>query len=405
MADSSTVTAAPLAELETVSTPITSLIAEQPLPTYPAVSSAVANPNSRGVNDISDVRSGTNAVNLPTRAESRLVPTNVKAATIQTLYDKGYSGQGLGAGHKTPHVNNSDFYTNASTSAKRLLNDYIKIRLPHRGLNATTSQPDPTQAVEFRFLVNPTTLNVNRQTVDAQSITRGGWQFGIWGEDTFMVQLSGHTAGSMFTAGTTDEFSYYSVAYRNLMQMKQLFENNGYWFEGEEFNEGPLAPDYLRRRIRMHQDIELWVGNFIWNGMFDSMTISQEADNPFLMNFQLDFFVWKERFRSTSPYWGSIANNVQRGHSYSAVEGATNKTQTNTTLSQYAPSAVSIQQSQVTTSLQSNPNSASPSVMSAAADDIMSPSVATDVMGNLGTQASGCVMFPDNNSAFWLDNN
>jgi hypothetical protein len=134
--------------------------------------------------------------------------------------------------------------------------------------------------------------------------------------------------------GLTDEHQYYAQSYRNLLQLQQVFENNGYWFEGEEYNEGPMAADYLRRRIRMHQDLELWVGNFIWYGMFESMNISQKADNPFQIEFELTFTAWKERYRDSSGYWNNLTNNVQRGHSYSAVEAVTNKTATNVTLAQ-----------------------------------------------------------------------
>jgi hypothetical protein len=98
-----------------------------------------------------------------------------------------------------------------------------------------------------------------------------------------------------------------------------VYENNGYWFEGEELGEGPLAADFTRRRIKMHQDVELVCGNFIWSGMFDALTVSQSADNPFLSDFSISFIAWKERFRTTSPYLDSVHNNVQRGHTYTAT--------------------------------------------------------------------------------------
>lgn len=54
----------------------------------------------------------------------------------------------------------------------------------------------------------------------------------------------------------------------------------------------------------------------MWYGMFESLTISQSADAPFLMNFQISFVAWKERFRSGSPYKDTIHNDVKRGHDY-----------------------------------------------------------------------------------------
>jgi hypothetical protein len=101
-----------------------------------------------------------------------------------------------------------------------------------------------------------------------------------------------------------------------------VFENNGYFFEGEAAGQGPLAADFTRRRIQMHQDVELIVGNFIWSGMFDSMTITDSADHPYNYSFSLVFTAWKERFRSGAPYNDTLHNDIQRGHSYSAYQGA-----------------------------------------------------------------------------------
>jgi hypothetical protein len=259
---------------------------------------------------------------LPIRGEKRIVPQIVNVAQIQ---EAAFEQAEAAGSSKFEIVFSSDFYVTPLTEAKRLLNDFIKIRVPHRGVNATTLQPDVDQAAEFQFLINPKTISVSKQTVDTQAFTRGGWQFGVWGEDISEIRISGQSAGSYFALGLTDEYQYYAISYRNLLQLQQVFENNGYWFEGEEYNEGPLAADYLRRRIRMHQDLELWVGNFIWSGMFESMNISQAADNPFLLEFEMTFLAWKERYRSTAGYWDSIHNDIQRGHSYPAVEGTTGK--------------------------------------------------------------------------------
>jgi hypothetical protein len=161
-------------------------------------------------------------------------------------------------------------------------------------------------------------VQIGRTTLDAQAFARAGWQFGVWGEDAVSITLNGKTAGQYWAFGLTDRYQQYSQSYRNLEQLQVVFENNGYWFEGEQVAEGPLAADFARRRIKMHQDVELTVGNFIWYGMFESLEISQSADNPFLADFNLSFVAWKERFRQSSPYQNQIKNDVQRGNSYSA---------------------------------------------------------------------------------------
>jgi len=178
-------------------------------PKYVAPTNAtMTNPNSRGVNDVSDIRPTSAVINLPIRGEKRLVPTTVDATlTNVQVVAEDYATQ-------VQQTQDSDFFIYANSEAKRLQNavDFIKIRIPHRGVKSSSLLADPTQVVEYRFLVNPATLTVNRQTVDSQSLTRGGWQFGVWGEDCFMVQMQGVSAGSYFSLGTTDEFCYYAVS-------------------------------------------------------------------------------------------------------------------------------------------------------------------------------------------------
>jgi len=173
---------------------------------------------------------------------------------------------------------------------------------------------------------------VNRQTLDAQAFARSGWQIGVWGEDSIQISLTGKTAGQYFAFGTTDKYQPFTESYRNLEQLQVVFENNGYFFEGEQPVEGPLGggADFTRRIIKMHADVELIVGNFMWYGMFESLTVSQDAETPFLMNFQISFIAWKERFRQGSPYKDTIHNDIKRGHDYGA----------------WKPTAVAVQQAQ-----------------------------------------------------------
>src|SRR5208337_1407481 len=229
---------------------------------------------------------------------------------------------------RTSLVQYDDFFTAA---AMKPFVDYVLVRLPHRGVSSTGQQDGNAPAATYRFLINPSQVQVSRQTLDGQAMTRAGWQIGVWGEDSLSINLSGKTAGQYFSWGVTDAFQPYTNSYRNLEALVMVYENNGYWFEGEQAAEGPLAADFARRRIKMHEDVELWVGNFIWYGMFDSLTVSQSAEEPFLINFQISFIAWKERFRKTSPYQNLILNNVKRGHSYGAWASAATTTQNGVT--------------------------------------------------------------------------
>lgn len=288
-----------------------------------AVNQPLASPN-----DVSDIRpdagnSGSvSPTQLPIRGEKRIIPTPINPATLSNQFDNAWTAtgnqspaqQGFDTNGRQSTVEASDFYV---TAALKPFVDYVVIRIPHRGVTASQQQDGNVPAV-YRFLINPNQIAVARTTIDGQAMTRAGWQIGVWGEDMFQVTLTGKTAGQYFAFGITDAYQQFTESYRNLEQLQVVFENNGYWFEGEQAAEGPLGADFARRRIKMHEDVELIVGNFMWYGMFDTLTISQSADEPWLASFSIVFTVWKERFRNSSPYDNQLPNDIQRGHSYSA---------------------------------------------------------------------------------------
>jgi hypothetical protein len=266
--------------------------------------------------DLSDIRPAitpeVSPNQLPIRGEKRIIPVTLSPSQVQAAFSSASSRKFANTG-RTTLVQASDFNT---VAALEPYVDYVIIRMLGRGTSANGIQAANTPPATYRFLINPSQVSVQRATLDVQAMTRAGWQIGVWGEDAFMVQLTGKTAGQYFAFGTTDAYQPFTESYRNLQQLQVVFENNGYWFEGEQAAEGPLAAGFTRRRIKMHSDVELIVGNFIWQGMFDTLTIQQDADAPFLLEFQLSFLVWKERFRNGSPYQNLITNNIERGHSY-----------------------------------------------------------------------------------------
>jgi hypothetical protein len=298
--------------------------------------------------DISDIRPDAGSdpnlspTQLPIRGEKRIIPTPVDPNQLSGSFSSVYQGTnpppGLittragkvastpvyKPGTRTQMVQTSDFYT---TAALNPLTDYVYIRLAHRGVSASVAANNNAPPAVFKFLINPSTVQVQRQTLDAQAMTRAGWQFGVWGEDVVQINMSGKTAGQYFAFGLTDAFQPYTESYRNFEQLQLVFENNGYWFEGEQLGDGALSSDFTRRRIKMHSDVELVVGNFVWYGMFDAFSYHQTAETPYYMDFQISFIAWKERFRMSSPYQNLIINDVYRGHDFSQWEATATTTQ------------------------------------------------------------------------------
>lgn len=198
------------------------------------------------------------------------------------------------------------------TARKSPLTDYITVRIKQAN----------SQVFTYRFLIDPKTISVAHQTFDSHSMTRSGWQFGVWGEDTIDLHISGSTAGQYLSQGLTDAMEEWTLSYRNVLELMNVFENNGYTFEGSDLTSGdPRAADFARKKIKWQQDVEIRVGNFIWNGMFTTMSLSQTADIPYYNKFSLGFLAWKERYTSNSPWRSPIANGVYRGHSAELLPG------------------------------------------------------------------------------------
>jgi hypothetical protein len=283
-----------------------------------------ANPDPNDLSDFSKATSGA-TIQLPIRGEKQFIPNQVSIPNQSTTPSGGinaFSAQPnsiLAAGQTNisranPNtVTASSFYLKA---AKAAFKDYITVRIPHRGFDSS-GNPNLNNTATFRFLVNPTTIQVNRETIDQQALTRDGWQFGVWGEGLGRVSMSGTTAGEYFSLGLADEYSYFTKSYRNLMALTSFYESNGYFWEGEQAFSGTLQ-GVSRKFIKCHQDVLLTVGNFVWSGMFDSFSVHFDAEKPYSATFELSFISWRERFLSTSPYDSNLLDtDTRRGHSYS----------------------------------------------------------------------------------------
>lgn len=240
---------------------------------------------------------------LPTRGETRIIPVPTDNTFIPSAI---HGAAGIPEGYNLrQNVDLTDFYL---TKAKTTLTDYITIRINER-------KNDNGEPYTYRFIINPETLSINRTTVDGQSMARGGWQFGVWGEDLIRISGKGTTAGQYFADTLVDGLGEYTMSYRNIQALVVLFQNNGYWFEGESKNDnGPLAADFLRKKIKKHSDVIFTADNFIWHGMFQSLTLVESADAPFFNTFSFDFVAWRERYRSGSSWVDSFHSDRYSGH-------------------------------------------------------------------------------------------
>ncbi len=277
-------------------------------------------PGDGGSTDFSDV--GLNGANLlPTRTQRVLVPTPAVEVNARGQFidqQAGLSDDMLRlAANQSP-----------SALAELIeMQDYCTVRIEGRGLN-TDGTPSPNLSAYYRFLVNPSAVRPQRQTVDAQALTHAGWAYGVWGEGFVEIGISGRTPGSYFHFGPTDKYREWTLSYRNVLQLQLFTDNNGFFYEDEQ-QTNPLASSYsgTRRRIKAQQDVEFKLGNFTWYGTFESFQLRQSADNPFTADFDIQFCAWREQSDSASPWNVSTLSSAPTylGHDR-AIFGGTSAT-------------------------------------------------------------------------------
>ena len=145
--------------------------------------------------------------------------------------------------------------------------------------------------ISFDFSHHITT-NMTRggKTVSgAQTTDVGGWAVQHWGMTLPKITANCSTGGFFIPIdGYTNYNREYSEAYKNLVKIKEMFDNNGY-----EFHKVQGV-----NRINKVGLVRLSYGGFIsskshynqdYVGRFDSFQITENADNPFTLSFTFNF--------------------------------------------------------------------------------------------------------------------
>jgi len=139
------------------------------------------------------------------------------------------------------------------------------------------------QALDF---MEPLTLYVNPSDLTRAKAKAVQEQFGGQGH---IVEFSGDLQdtlscngkiGATYTSqtGVTRYFRRNSASYQQLMQLYIFYRNNGYLYEVLD-----------ARRISLVGAIKITYGVETWIGQFDSFTMTENADNPYTMEYSFEF--------------------------------------------------------------------------------------------------------------------
>jgi hypothetical protein len=152
-------------------------------------------------------------------------------------------------------------------------------------LPATASNRTP--ADDLILFVNP--YNWSRTVSKAQQNiwTRNGIKTERWGDDLEQINASGKIGG-FYTAetGLTRFERWQTASYLNFLNLLQIYKNNGCLF-GTTYNEDVVPSS--RNRILDVGYIIITYADDIFIGNFESFDISENADNPFSLEYNFVF--------------------------------------------------------------------------------------------------------------------
>lgn len=147
------------------------------------------------------------------------------------------------------------------------------------------------------MMVNPTDLSSSHTNIFESAYTRRGWATTGWGNQPPVVSVSGFSAGFYYVGkggrgGLTNFNRKKSPAFLNLMSMIAMYRNHGcHFMDGEEnpdlFNTGHS------RVINVMDTVGIEYDGTVYEGSFNSFTLTDGADRPYNMQYNFDFTVMR----------------------------------------------------------------------------------------------------------------
>lgn len=141
------------------------------------------------------------------------------------------------------------------------------------------------QTMEFLeplvFYINPNNLTRTYARKTSEQFAGGGHVVEHSGQDQDRLSASGKI-GAYYTdkTGLTRFFRRNSASFQQLMHLYLLYRNNGYVYEITDAHRISLVG-----RVQITFDTEVWVGHF------DSFQMSEDANNPYTMDYSFEFTV------------------------------------------------------------------------------------------------------------------
>lgn len=133
----------------------------------------------------------------------------------------------------------------------------------------------------FALWINPNDLSISSEKVISDSFVRSGHVNEHWGENLATMTASGSTpAFYTLETGLTRVNRAQSGGYNNLMALLILYRNNGCTFDRVD-----------KRRIIRPGTVKITYDGSIYEGRFDSFSISEDATSPFVLTYSFNYTI------------------------------------------------------------------------------------------------------------------
>lgn len=167
-------------------------------------------------------------------------------------------------------------------SKKPLLPMVFQIQLP---ATATNDSPVP----DLTLFVNPASWNRSVSKIQQNIWTRNGVKTERWGEDLEQISATGKIGGFYtIQTGLTRINRWQTPNYRNLMELVQIYKNNGCTY-GKTYSDKKDFVSPSRNRILDVGQVVISYGYEVFVGNFESFEVTEEDSSPFTIQYSFVF--------------------------------------------------------------------------------------------------------------------
>lgn len=140
--------------------------------------------------------------------------------------------------------------------------------------------------LQFMMLINPENFNHGKTNAVYSNYTRKGYITQLWGPNQDILTANGKTAAFMVSGtGISNFFRKKSFAFLNFMSLMNAYKNNGYRIIDNTNKQS------ITRVVSVVPGVEISYDNQIMVGHFSNFTLDEDAEHPFLLNYNFEFVI------------------------------------------------------------------------------------------------------------------